>query len=138
MQSIFLDKLKEPTYSDLQNGIVVSFPIWKEIEAFLHEVYPKVESKWHFTSAKMGWSFRMSDSKRVLVYLLPRDKYFKVAMVFGQKATDLILESEISESIKTELKAAKVYAEGRGIRITIQDDELLEEIKKLIQIKLNA
>lgn len=138
MQSIFLDKNHEPTSADLQNGIEVTFPIWKEIETYLNEVYPKVESKWHFTSAKMGWSFRMSDSKRVLVYLLPRDKYFKVAMVFGQKATDLVLESEVSQSIKTELKAAKVFAEGRGIRIDIQNETLLEDIKKLIQIKLTT
>ena len=138
MQSIFLDKNQQPTETDLQNGIGVTFSIWKEIEVFLHETYPKVESKWHFTSAKMGWSFRMSDSKRVLVYLLPRDQYFKVAMVFGQKATDLVLESEISESIKTELKAAKVYAEGRGIRIDIKNEALLEDVKKLIQIKLSS
>lgn len=138
MQSIFLDKNHQPTQIDLQNGIEVTFPVWKMIEAYLNEVYPKVESKWHFTSAKMGWSFRMSDSKRVLVYLLPRDKHFKVAMVFGQKATDLVLESEVSESIKTELKAAKIYAEGRGIRIDIQDDAQLEDLKKLIQIKLTV
>lgn len=138
MQSIFLDKNQEPTAADLQNGIGTTFPIWKEIETFLLEEYSKLESKWHFTSAKMGWSFRMSDSKRVLVYLLPRDQYFKVAMVFGQKATDAVLESSISETIKSELKAAKVYAEGRGIRIDIQNDNLLEDIKKLIQIKLSS
>ncbi|HLP63779.1 DUF3788 domain-containing protein [Flavobacterium sp.] len=138
MQSIFLDKNQEPTVSDLQNGIGTTFPIWKEIEAFLFEEYSKVKSKWHFTSAKTGWSFRMSDSKRVLVYLLPRNQYFKVAMVFGQKATDVVLESSISETIKSELKAAKVYAEGRGIRIDIHNDDLLEDIKKLIQIKLSS
>ena len=138
MQSIFLDKNHEPTTADLKTGIGTTFTIWKEIEAYLNEVYPKVEPKWHFTSAKMGWSFRMNDSKRVLIYLLPRDKYFKVAMVFGQKATDLVLESTISESIKSELKAAKVYAEGRGIRIDIKEDSLLEDVKKLIQIKLLA
>lgn len=138
MQSIFLDKNHEPTAADLQNGIGLTFTVWNEIETYLNEIYPKVQSKWHFTSAKMGWSFRMSDSKRVLVYLLPRDQYFKVAMVFGQKATDLVLESEVSKSIKTELKAAKVYAEGRGIRIDIKNDALLEDIKKLIQIKLTA
>lgn len=138
MQSIFLDKNHEPTTADLQNGIGTTFPIWKEIEAFLLEEYSKVVSKWHFTSAKTGWSFRMSDSKRVLVYLLPRNQYFKVAMVFGQKATDAVLESSISENIKSELKAAKVYAEGRGIRIDIKNDVLLEDVKKLIQIKLST
>lgn len=138
MQSIFLDKNTEPTEENLKTGIGSSYTIWKEIEAFLNEAYPDVQSKWHFSSAKLGWSFRMSDPKRVLVYLLPRDQFFKVAMVFGQKATDILLESDVSETIKTELNAAKVYAEGRGIRIDCKDRWILEDIKKLILIKLNT
>ena len=138
MHSIFLDQSVEPNQEALQIGIHSTFPLWKEIENYLVEIYPKAQSKWHYSSAKLGWSYRISDSKRVLIYLLPRNQYFKVAFVFGQKATDLILESSVSEAIKSELKAAKVYAEGRGIRIDISNQLLLEDIKKLISIKLNA
>ena len=68
--------------------------------------------------------------------MLPRDKYFKVAFVFGQKATDLILNSDITESIKTDLAQATKYAEGRGIRIEVNDDSKIKDIKKLVDIKL--
>jgi Protein of unknown function (DUF3788) len=138
MHSIFLDKSVEPTDEALKIGIHSTFPIWKEIEKYIYEVYPKAQSKWNYSSVKLGWSYRISDSKRVLVYLLPRDQFFKVAFVFGQKATDLIMESSVSDAIKNDLKAAKVYAEGRGIRIDISNELLLEDIKKLISIKVNA
>ena len=46
------------------------------------------------------------------------------------------MNSEISESIKTEINAAKVYAEGRGIRIEIKDENLLKDIQFLIDVKL--
>ena len=59
-----------------------------------------------------------------------------MAFVFGQKATVEILNSEISTDIKEDLEKAKVYAEGRGIRIEITDATKLTDIKKLIQIKL--
>lgn len=88
------------------------------------------------TSEKFGWSFRMSDKKRVIIYLLPRDNFFKVAFVFGQKAFDRILESKINSTITSSLQEAKVYAEGRGIRIDVQDKSLIKDIKKLITIKL--
>jgi hypothetical protein len=71
-----------------------------------------------------------------LIYLLPRDKFFKVAFVFGQKATVAIMESTISESIKSELQVAKVYAEARGIRIEIKDESRLVDILNLIEIKI--
>ena len=71
-----------------------------------------------------------------MIYFLPRDKYFKVAFVFGQKATDIIAESDVSLKIKNELLQAKKYAEGRGISIDVLSDQIIPDIKTLIEIKL--
>ena len=57
-------------------------------------------------------------------------------MVFGQKATDKIIASNISDSIKTELLSSKVYMEGRVLRIDINDNSKINDIKKLILIKI--
>jgi hypothetical protein len=59
-----------------------------------------------------------------------------VAFVFGEKAANEALGSNISDSIKNEISSARVYAEGRGFRIEVKDDSMLEDIKKLIEIKL--
>ena len=57
-------------------------------------------------------------------------------MVFGQKATDRILSSDISDFIKEELMNSKVYMEGRVIRLEINDNSFLNDIKKLVEIKI--
>lgn len=57
-------------------------------------------------------------------------------MIFGQKATDQILEADISESLKTGLMNAKVYMEGRPISLEIRDNTFLNDIKRLIEIKI--
>jgi hypothetical protein len=62
--------------------------------------------------------------------------YFKVTFVFGQKATDAIMASDISDEIKQPLQEARVYAEGRGISIDIKDDHLMKDINLLIDTKL--
>jgi hypothetical protein len=136
MKSIFLEKDITPTVKDLKKALGGTFGIWQTLAEFTKKSYPGATEEWKFASAKYGWSFRISDKKRVLLYLLPRDQFFKVAFVFGQKVTDEILKSKIAEKIKTELKNAKVYAEGRGIRIEIKDDALTSDIKKLIKIKI--
>ncbi len=59
-----------------------------------------------------------------------------VAFVFGQKAYDAIMSSGVSDYIKKELSAARVYAEGRGIRIPVPDQNSLEDIFLLLKIKL--
>jgi len=83
-----------------------------------------------------GWSFRIKDKRRAIVYLLPRDHAFQVAFVFGKKAFDAIMESEVSEQIKSDLEGARVYAEGRGIRIPVPDRSTMEDIFRLIDMKL--
>ena len=46
------------------------------------------------------------------------------------------MSSQVSDVIKTELDSAKVYAEGRGIRIDVKDPMIIDDIKQLIDIKL--
>ncbi|WP_462244752.1 DUF3788 family protein [Ferruginibacter sp.] len=60
------------------------------------------------------------------------------AFVFGPKALDKIMASNIDTAIKTELQNAKPYAEGRGIRIVVKNKKILKNISQLIDIKLSA
>ena len=75
------------------------------------------------------------DKKRAIVYLSPKDGWFIVTFVFGQKATAEIMASEINADIKTELMNSKVYMEGRVVRIEIREPDLITDIKKLVLIK---
>lgn len=75
------------------------------------------------------------DKKRAILYFLPRDQYFKVAFVFGQRAVNVILESGISQALKIGLEEARVFAEGRGIRIDMREASIAD-IERLTEIKL--
>jgi hypothetical protein len=135
-KSIFIDKSAIPSAKDLINALCNPFPFWEEIRAYVILKYPDAIEEWNYPGEKYGWSFRIKDKKRAIIYLLPRDGFFKVAMVFGQKATDAIMTSDVTAEIKSELKDARVYAEGRGIRIAVKDENILDDIKTLIDIKI--
>ncbi len=136
MKSVFTDKTKTPTSADLKKALGKTFDFWIKIEKLTREFAPKAIAAWYFSGEKFGWSYRISDTKRVLVYLLPRENYFKVALVFGNKAVLQIQQSDISEQIIKELLEAKPYAEGRGIRIDVRDNENIRDIQNLIEIKI--
>jgi hypothetical protein len=135
--SIFRDKSITPTDKDLVENLGDTYFLWKQIHEHVLLKYPKGLTEWNHPGKKYGWSLRIKDKKRAIIYFLPRDNYFKVAFVFGQKATDYILGSDISPDIKTELEQATKYAEGRGIRIDVKNALILPDIKRLIEIKLN-
>jgi len=133
---VLKDRSKIPTEITLKNLLGVNFNQWQIIYDYSHLKYPEVSTEWNYPGDKYGWSFSMKDKKRVILYFLPRENYFKLAFVCGQKATDDILNSKIAEEIKKELKAAKVHAEGRGIWIDIKDGTLINDIKALIDLNL--
>jgi hypothetical protein len=134
--SIFMDLTKKPKTADLEIPLGNAFAIWKEISDFVFEKYPAAIEDWHISVKKYGWGFRLKDKKRAIIYLSPREGFFRVAMIFGQKATDQILISDISDGIKNELMNSKVYPEGRVIRLEVRDHSFTDDIKKLIAYKL--
>ena len=136
-QSIFMDKSQIPTDEDLRRALGDKYSLWMEIRDRVYEKYPEGCEEWNFPGKKYGWSFRIKDKKRAIVYLLPGDHAFRAAFVFGGRALEAILKSEVSEQIKSDLEGAKVYAEGRGIRIPVPDKASLKDISILIDIKLD-
>lgn len=134
--SIFQDKAITPTDQDLIDNLGSTYTMWAQLQEFVLSKYPAGLSEWNFPGKKYGWSFRIKDKKRAIIYLLPRDKYFKVAFVFGQKATDQVLAADISPATKEELMQARKYAEGRGISVDIHNEQIIPDIEKLVEIKL--
>ena len=84
MESIFKDKNKQPNKNDLKESLGDTYQLWQLIEDYVISKYPKGFEEW--SCSKYGWSCRIKDKKLVIIYLLPRDRFFKVALVFGQKS----------------------------------------------------
>lgn len=134
--SIFTDKTQLPDDTILREVLGNMYSTWIEIRDFVFGMYPEAIEEWNFPGLKYGWSYRIKDKKRAIIYLLPRKNYFLVAFVFGAKATSAALASHIDGEIKNTIETAEVYAEGRGFRIEIRNRKTVEDIKKLIVFKL--
>ncbi len=134
--SVFADKAFLPGDKDLAVRLGETYNLWNQLADYVMEKYPAGEKQWSFPGKKYGWNFRIKDKRRAIMYMLPRENYFKVAFVFGDKASIAVWESDVSVAIKTDLANAIKYAEGRGIRIDVMDDAVLPDVKRLVEIKL--
>lgn len=132
--SIFTDKDHLPTQVDIEKVLGKSYVWWQELVKYVFDQHPVAREEWNYSKA--GWNCRVKDSKRVIVYLMPCDGFFRASFVLGAKATTVILGSDISEDIKAAIAAAKVYAEGRGVRIEVKDKKTLQSVIKIAQVKL--
>jgi hypothetical protein len=134
--SAFMDKTTIPDDASLKDVLGDLSKVWTEIRNYVFDVYPNALEEWSFAGQKYGWSFRIKDKKRAIIYLLPRKEYFLVAFVFGDRPTKDALSSNLSGNVKDIIASARVYAEGRGFRIEVRNEELTNDIKTLIDLKL--
>jgi Protein of unknown function (DUF3788) len=135
--SLFDDKSKQPTEQMLAKAIGKQYQLWTDIAEYVVEKYPKAIKEWKYIAMKnYGWSFRIKDKKRNIIYLGPRDGGIMAAFVFGDKGVDAVQDSSLPQSIKDELLNAKRYPEGRGIRLQVRNKTDVANIKTLVDIKL--
>lgn len=80
----------------------------------------------------------MKSKKRNIIYFLPRQGQFQVAFVFGPKAFEKVMESQVNGDIKNELQNAKAYAEDRGVRIMVSEESIFNDIYTLLDIILSS
>jgi hypothetical protein len=134
--SVFTEKNKIPLEEDLIAALGTNFRLWKDVKEFVIQNYPQTIEHWNFSGEKYGWGLRLRDKKRVIVYMIPCDGYFKIGLVYGEKATNDSKKSSLSATILSIIESAPVYAEGRGFRIDLKDNSYLADLRKLILIKL--
>jgi len=131
----FLGRKKQPADKEVLSALAKSAPAWKELLAWFAEK-GITGQEWKSISPKYGWSLRLSYKKRNIIHLSPCQGCFRAAFILGDRAVQAALVSDLPEGLIDEIRRARRYAEGTGIRLLIQDAKDLAAIRKLALIKL--
>ena len=137
MPSIFLDKSVKPNDDMLSRALGRSYKYWEEIKRSLRSQYSPLAEEWKFYGAKSGWTLKLLFKKRNLFFFAPCEKYFRIAFVFGDKAVEEVESSPLPATLAKELKNAKRYAEGRGLRLEIRKKADIKNVVTLVAIKVH-
>ena len=135
---IFDNKEIVPNDEDLENVLKGSLSVYNELISFLENDYGPLTNEWKFYSKEAGWTLKISNKKRNLLFFSPNEDYFLVTVSMGMKVSKIVLDSDISDNTKDLIKQATVCGGGnRYILIEIRNEEDLEDIKTIINIRDN-
>jgi hypothetical protein len=134
--SAFDDKSKKPSAGDLERMLGRTSAHWNNLKTHIAAEYAPLDDTWNFAGAKWGWSLRLKQKKRTVLYMTPRKGHFLVGFVLGERAVKATHDSDLPDAILAVIDEAKKYAEGRGVRIEIRNKRDLEITKKLAAIKM--
>lgn len=135
--SIYSEKLVKPNDKMLACDLVDSKTYLDRLGSFIENEYGNFKPEWKFYNKKTGWILKMFTKKRNVLFVVPCDKYFRVAFVYGDKASNLIFNSDLPDLIKKDLSEAKRYMEGRIIELDVRTENDFENILKMVKIKLS-
>lgn len=136
-ENYFVGRTTEPQDKDMEVALGATYPLFEKIVQYLVDTHKDIRPEWKQYSKKMGWQLKLFKGKRNILFVVPFEGSFIVYFVFGDKAVQQVMESDLPDAIKTELQNAKKYMEGRGINIPITNDTPnIDDIIKLIEIKL--
>ena len=138
MSSAFMDKSSPPDDKALSGVLGNSFKTWVEIRDSVRREHGPAVEEWKYYGAKSGWTLKFLLKKRNLFFLSAQEKFFRIAFIFGDSAVDTIAKSDLPPALIREVKEAKRYAEGRGLRLEIRSRSSVRDVLKLVDIKVHS
>ncbi|MBK6316397.1 MAG: DUF3788 family protein [Blastocatellia bacterium] len=130
------DPSQQPQRATLNAYLGAAAPLWSSVIDRARERVPQLAEAWHFAGPKVGWSLRLVDGDRIVVYLTPGEGAFRVGLVLGGKAVAAAREAGLSAAAAAILDAAPRYAEGHGVRFHVAERKDIAPFVELLSIKL--
>ena len=132
---------RQPDNEDITDFIGKGAPLWAGLKTYLEHTYG-VPSKMSYSkcSAQPGWNMKYQKSGKSLCTMYPMEGYFIALIVIGTKE-----ETEVESAAAlgrftpymTELYRRTAFScGGRWLMIQVTDREILEDVKKLITIRV--
>lgn len=135
--SIFEDKVKKPDNEDIREALGSSCRLWEEIKEYMASNSGTMTDEWKYYGKSSGWTLLLKQKKRTILYLFPGKDFFTTLFVFGEKAMEQAGKSNLPDYIIESIHSAKPYMEGRSFQVEVKNEQDLENVKVLIDIKLN-
>ncbi len=135
--SVFHNKAKEPTASELDKALGETAMLLKNIEQHVLEQYGELTHEWKFYSRKAGWTLALALKGRRVLHVIPQSSLFTVVFTLGKRAVSTALESNLPDGIMSAIESAREYAEGRSIRIDVTTADNVAIVKQLVAIKMS-
>ncbi|MBI1751504.1 MAG: DUF3788 family protein [Acidobacteria bacterium] len=128
--------IKAPNPSELKDHLGAALSIWNQIVKMVEATHGPLVETWKPSKTEFGRMCLLQHKKKTLVYLTPGRGQVWVAIILGERAFQLAMaSSSLRDEIKIRLREAKPYAEGRGIRFSVERQDDLASIAELLEVK---
>jgi hypothetical protein len=133
----FIGHPHQPSEPEILAALGLSADAWTQFIEWIAQEHGVTGHEWKsFNAAKYGWSLRLKQKARNIVYLGPCAGSFQVSFVLGDKAMNAARRANFPKAVAHVIATAPHYAEGTGLRLIVKTSKDLPAIRTLAAIKL--
>ena len=136
--SVFTDKSAEPQPEELEKVLGKTTQHWDSLVEQVGEEYEPLEKTWIYPGANWGWSLRLKQKKRTVLYLTPGEGHFLVGFALGEKAIAAAHAGELPAPVLELIDSAPRFPEGRAVRIEVRKKEDVSNVLKVANAKMST
>ncbi len=129
----FPDHDHEPSEADLKSALGAGYAPIQKIEKTVRGLEPAAEAIWQY-SERSGWYRLLVLKKRRLFYLIPKKGDFRLMLILGGKALELLERGPVAGEVRELRKTAKRYPEGTAFSFGCDADPKV--VAALVMAKL--
>ena len=133
----FLGKPTQPSEPEVAATLGSTQKLWDEFIRWMAEKEGITAQEWKgIVVNKYGWSLRLKQKARNIVYLGPGNGCFMVSFVLSDKALSAAKHQHLPQAVQDVLNSAPRYPEGNGVRLLVHRAADLAAIRKIASIKI--
>jgi len=135
------DEDRIPSAEDIRVFLGEAKTIWDDLAVYIEKTYQtKPKTAYSGCSAQPGWNVKYKKSSKSLCTLYPMQNYFIALVVVGAKEeveVEATIEAgEFTAYVKELYQKTAFPAMGRWLMIEVRDREVLDDLKRLIEIRV--
>jgi hypothetical protein len=135
------DEGRIPSAEDIRVFLGEAKTIWDDLIVYIEETYQvKPQTAYSGCTAQPGWNVKYRKSGKSLCTLYPMQNFFIALVVVGAKEeveVEATIEAgEFTVYIKELYQKTPFSAMGRWLMIEVKDSEVLDDVKRLIEIRV--
>jgi hypothetical protein len=136
--SVFVDRSEPPDDKELKGALGKTYALRTDLQKAIAGQHAPLTIEWGCASKSAGWGLRLKKEKRAVLYMTPCKGYFLASFALGEKAVKLAHESGLPASVLKVIDEAPKYAEGRGVRFEVRTKSDVQNILKLVAVRMET
>jgi hypothetical protein len=133
---VFGDRARMPTDDEVEASLGPAIGLWTALRARLTVDFGTLSEAWAYSGKAYGWSLRLKQRDRPVVYLTPMAGRFRASLALPERAVSSALEAGLPAPIQAIVACAPTYPEGRAVRIEVASEEDVASVVALARIRM--